>query len=225
MLYISASQLDSNKSAMRQLEQLSLPFARRREIIFQFWDVSNSTSPQDPSRDDPYFSYFEQQCRLARQSDNPETPICSQRNICEIVQQLKAGEDREKIRNDLASKVNTAEEIDNRLFENAINLAVRLWLMVHVGHVCQGVTGQTAIAWREGSLRDVIATHFYPELILADSVKLEKVFNARSIELIAGVNIQWTPNLIDHLRFIEDRRRPVLNIFYHASFLKYHQDK
>jgi len=212
---------------MHQLEHLSLPLVSRREIISQFWDIRNPPNPQDPSQDDPYFSYFEKQCRLAQQNDDPERPVCTQRTICDIVQQLKTGEDREKIRHTLALKINggEAQEKDSEHLENAIDLAVRLWLMVHVGYVRRGVTGQTAITWREGSLQTLLATHFKQELILTDSVKLEKVFNARSVELIADVSIQWTPNLVDHLRFIEDGKRPVLNIFYHAAFLNYHRDK
>lgn len=105
-----------------------------------------------------------------------------------------------------------------------IDLAVKLWLMVHTGHVQRGVTGQTALLWREGCLKDCVADYFQYQRVLTDSVKFEKIFNARNIQRIAGVTICWTPNLIDHLKFIEDGKKPVLNIFHHAAFLNYHRD-
>jgi hypothetical protein len=39
------------------------------------------------------------------------------------------------------------------------------------------------------------------------------------------VKIQWTPNLIDHLKFNEDGKKPVLNVFHHATFLNYHKKR
>ena len=212
---------------MDQLDQLSLPLASRREIVAHFWDMNNSTNPSNPGHDDPYFAYFEKQCRLALQHDDAEDPACTQRNICDIVQQLKAGDRREKIREGLAlkSRSDSIHRTDGKFLDRAIDLAVRLWLMVHVGHVHLGVTKQTAITWCHGALQPVLATYFHHELILTDQVKLERVFNAMNIERIADVKIRWTPNLVDHLRFLGDGKRPVLNIFYHAAFLNYHKDK
>jgi len=97
--------------------------------------------------------------------------------------------------------------------------------MVHMGKVRRGVTGQTALTWREGGLKEVLRNHFQHQVILTDSVKFERVFNARNIDRIADVTIQWTPNLVDHLRFIEDGKKPVLNIFHCATFLKYHEER
>lgn len=166
-----------------------------------------------------YLEYLKTQFRLAHPHDHPESRICTQQNICGIVRRLKAGEDRETIKVDLSLKTSITD--DGPLY-NAIDLTVSLWLMVHVENVQHGVTGQTAFSWREGCLKDCVATHFQQQRVLTDLVKFEKVFNARNIERIAGVIIRWTPNLIDHLKFIEDGKRPVLNIFHHSAFLNYH---
>jgi hypothetical protein len=97
--------------------------------------------------------------------------------------------------------------------------------MVHTGDMQREVTGQTALLWREGSLKDCVAARFRHQRILTDLVKFEKVFNARNIERIADVTIRWTPNLVDHLKFVEDGKKPVLNIFHHAAFLNYHRER
>jgi hypothetical protein len=213
--------------AMHELEHLSLPLASRRAIVSQFWGVESAQSQKVESEGDPYFSYFERQCRDARQLDDAVRPVCTQHNICDIVEQLKTGETRENIREKLLQKATDDPfgVLDTRFFDLAIDLAVRLWLMVHAEYVYRGVTSQTSITWQSGTLNEALYGRFRHELILTDQIKLERVFNAMNIERIADVRIQWTPNLVDHLRFIEDGKTAVLNIFYHATFLKYHTDR
>jgi hypothetical protein len=77
--------------AMHELEHLSLPLASRRAIVSQFWGVESAQSQKVESEGDPYFSYFERQCRDARQLDDAVRPVCTQHNICDIVEQLKTG--------------------------------------------------------------------------------------------------------------------------------------
>lgn len=209
---------------MYELEQLNLPLSTRRDIALQFWG-SSSPNSDDSTEGDAYFSYFEKQCRFAHQNDDPDHPICTQANISDIVQRLKAGETRGKILHSVISKVQEKQAADREHFEYAVDLTVRLWLMVHVDHARRGITGLTPMPWPGGSLSSALATHFRHELILTNSIKLEKIFNACNVERIADVQIQWTPNLVDHLRFIEDGKRPVLNIFYHTAFLHNHQTK
>jgi hypothetical protein len=146
-------------------------------------------------------------------------------DILTIVQHLKSGNSREEIKNELFSNAHHEASEINDYIDNAIDLVVRLWLMVHIGTVPLGVTGQTGIIWRKGRLKDAMASHFRHEMILTESIKFQKVFNARNIERIADVTIQWTPNLVDHLRFVEDGRKPVLNIFYCAEFLEMQKEK
>jgi len=49
-------------------------------------------------------------------------------------------------------------------------------------------------------------------------VKLEKIFNARNLGRIAGIEIEWTKNLADHLRLIDEDRK--VAIFHHATYLE-----
>jgi hypothetical protein len=200
------------------------PAMSRRDIIHQFWDVSMPDLGEGDISNDSYFEYFEKQFRLAHLTDSSEPRLCTYQNVCGIVHQLKVGETREKIKEDLSLKLQEALRHNDELISNAIDLAVRLWLMVHIGNVRRGVTGQTIIIWREGYLKEVVAEHFHHQLVLTDSVKFETAFNAPNLERIAGITIQWTPNLVDHLRLREDGKDAILNIFYHASFLEYHKN-
>jgi hypothetical protein len=59
---------------------------------------------------------------------------------------------------------------------------------------------------------------------LTDQVKLEKIFNLRNLERVT-LEDQWTPNLVDRLKFNEDGKKLVLNVFHHATFLRYHEKR
>ncbi|KUJ20174.1 uncharacterized protein LY89DRAFT_682955 [Mollisia scopiformis] len=202
-----------------------LPMASRREIVEHFWGIGADANVRKKLfDDDSYFEYFEQQCRIARQHDHPENRVCTQSNIFDIVWQFKSGVDRETIKTNLSSKVDGIGENSSFAVNYAIDLTVRLWLMVHIGDVQRGITGQTALLWRGGSLKDCVAGHFQHQRILTDLVRFERVFNACNIDRVANVTIRWTPNLVDHLKFIEDGKKPILNIFHHAAFLNYHRE-
>lgn len=211
---------------MQESELLSLPLQSRREILIRLWGV-DSLATYVTHEADPYFVYFDRQCRLARQNDDTDKPVCTDRNIIDIIKHLRTGRTREEIRETLFQSASDGSNciMDSQIFDIVIDLAARLWLMVHVEHVRQGVTFQTAITWRNGTLSDALSGHFHHQLILTDQVKLERVFNAMNLERMAGVNIQWTPNLVDHLRFVEDGKKPVLNVFFHATFLKHNKNK
>ena len=62
---------------------------------------------------------------------------------------------------------------------------------------------------------EAIHCHYY--MYVTDHVKLERLFNARTIERIAGIKITWTSNLADHLRLLDDDTGVVI---FHNAFLK-----
>ncbi|RDW56858.1 hypothetical protein BP5796_12925 [Coleophoma crateriformis] len=130
---------------------------------------------------------------------------------------------RGEILQGIISKVQGEQAAYKEHVEYAIDLTVRLWLMVHINHARRGITGLTPMPWPGGSLNSALTAHFRHELILTNSIKLERIFHACNIERIADVRIRWTSNLVDHLRFIEDGKRPILDIFHHTAFLCHHK--
>jgi hypothetical protein len=214
---------------MYQLRAPSLASSSKQEILAQFFDNSGPQAQESTAQDDWYFEYFKDQRRLARQNDDPENQICTLQNIYTIVSDIKAGLDRTTIKSNISSKLGNLpknlEKNSEELLDNAIDLAVRLYLMVYTGQVRRGVSSQTPFVWKAGGLKDAIAKQFQHQLVLTDTVRFERVFNVRNVERIAGVTIQWTPNLVDHLRFSEDGKKPVLNIFHHARFLEFHRER
>ena len=53
-------------------------------------------------------------------------------------------------------------------------------------------------------------------------VKLDRIFTTRNLERIAGLQIIWTSNILDHLRLMVDDTR--IAIYHHASCLEYHKN-
>jgi hypothetical protein len=84
------------------------------------------------------------------------------------------------------------------------------------------VSGETRFDWKAGNIKALVESHFTPQTSMKESVKLEKIFNARNLEHIAGLEIRWINNLADHLRMRDDDT--AVEIFHHASFLRFHHN-
>jgi hypothetical protein len=98
--------------------------------------------------------------------------------------------------------------------------------MIDVGELKHGfVPGQKSLLWDHGTLKDVLEERFgLPTAtpLRVVRVKLDRIFNARNLERIAGLQIVWTDNISDHLRLMVDDTR--IAIFHHAFFLEHHKD-
>lgn len=78
--------------------------------------------------------------------------------------------------------------------------------------------GQVPRVWNNGSLRDFVKSTFPTIKELPDDLKLERMFTARNLERVAGIQVIWTSNLADHLQLEDDDTS--VRIFSHVSFLE-----
>ncbi|ETS06754.1 hypothetical protein M419DRAFT_44929, partial [Trichoderma reesei RUT C-30] len=107
--------------------------------------------------------------------------------------------------------------------EHDIDMCARLLTMTQVNHCGSscGLAGTTAVPWTKVSLKDAFSCHFYTQRTLqADQMRLSKDFTAWHLSRIAGVDIRWTANLADHLRFVDHDQ--AVFVFHCASFLQVH---
>ncbi|KAF7933211.1 hypothetical protein EAE99_003096 [Botrytis elliptica] len=141
------------------------------------------------------------------------------RDIIETFEHFKSGVSREDIIQVLMATLPTHRQTTDgeKLANGTIDLAARLVLMMDFGELKYGFTGRQQLVWTSGSLSDFLIRSFKPPPG-QDEVKLEKGFNAQNLERIAGIEIEWTSNMMDHLRLMDDDRK--LAIFHHASFLE-----
>jgi hypothetical protein len=110
------------------------------------------------------------------------------------------------------------------MLQGSINLAARLYLMMSFGDVPNASIPEKALSWTAGLVQYFLTEYLRPRQVLSsESVKLQKLFNARNVQRLAGIKIEWTSDLGQHSRMIHDDER--VAIFHHGSFLRLHQDR
>jgi hypothetical protein len=192
----------------------------RQAILNGFWRGPGLYSTHAKIPVDTYFEYFEEQCRLALSDwgryDISTLKFC---HLVDFAQKILDGASRDVIDIHVKSILGgPCQELSSEI----IDLTVRLLLMIQIGGFRQALTpGQESLSWRDGPLSEALKTHFNCDIVLKESVELDKAFTARNLERIAGIHVVWTTNLMDHLRMRDDKR---VAIFHHASFLHYQQD-
>lgn len=171
---------------------------------------------------DTYFAYHKKQCSHALHDGGRHISARTHREILEIAEDIVQGLSKESIRRRLSLKLADPKPAnENELIDSSIDLTARLMSMMDIGALQYGFSGRKALVWNQGSLKDFVNGHFDERVMLGQDIKLEKSFNGRNLDRIAGIKIDWTDNLADHLRMTNDDKN--VAIFHHASFLKRHQ--
>ncbi len=165
----------------------------------------------------PYIEYYTQQWNaITATLDGRYVTVRTHDDVLEIVQLLREGNDRESIVSHLRMKYSSAIE---DACESSINLVARLLLMLKIGVMKHQVAPRGFIAWERGSLADMVNKRFSePQVLDTHHVRLPKSFNAWAINVIGGLQIEFTDNLADHLLLVDDDDKVL--IFHHASFLE-----
>ncbi|KAL2809073.1 hypothetical protein BJX63DRAFT_445525 [Aspergillus granulosus] len=165
-----------------------------------------------------YFQYYHQQCSLmALHGGGQYVTVNTLSDVHHIVQMLK----QHMSRHDIVAAIKGGHPVVHEEFcEYSVNFTVRLLLMLRFGHVKYEVLPRRCLTWTDGSLAEFVAAHFNAVPILStERIRLQKSFDAWSLNAIAGITIEWTDNLADHLLLVDDDTK--LLIFHHASFLEH----
>lgn len=191
--------------------------------IFDYnFDGDNNPDRCIPS--DSYFSYY----KMAVEETPVHHTTDTHQGIADLVSLFKRSEaTRDAVKNILRERLLDHELDDSEeILENWITLAARLLLMVPTGGLATGkpirISGETKLDWKDGTMRDLLNREIVPETTMKEGIKLEKIFNARNLERVAGIKIRWTSNLADHLRMREEDT--AVEIFHYASFLRLHEN-
>jgi hypothetical protein len=211
------------------MDSLDFPLSSKTKqailcIIFDY----NSDGAIDPAvymSNDSYFSFY----RRVVESSRAHLTLKTHQDVANLVSLFKRPEAvRNSIEDILRGRLlDYALEDREEILENWISLAVRLLLMMPTGGLLTTgrsitLSGETKLNWKDGTVKDLANREIVRQITLKESVKLEKIFNARNLERIAGVEIRWTSNLADHLRMRDDDT--AVEIFHYASFLRFHQN-
>ena len=202
----------------------SLPIALRQIIINRIFGLDLSEK-DFISRDhglSAYFTdWFEEQCEAASREVSAET-LEELLDFVAYLQTTNSSSSQDRI----ARKLSTSSGNFDAATNASLTLAARIWLSISVGSLSHYVTpGQDFVLWENNweysKLSKAVHDTLWPKIQTTEKVKLPKVFTAANLETIAGIRIQWTSNLADHLSLRDDDTKVML--FHQASFLELHQ--
>jgi len=172
---------------------------------------------------EPYFKYYHQQCRLVAQLNSVvSTVLASHKDLIDIAGELAKSEPAMR-RSHILDLLESRSD-NTKLHLSILHLTARLVTMMRIGNNLTEVLEGRHLEWQDGSLESFLCGYFNPIPVLGhERIKFEKTFHALSLIRIAGLEIQWTDNLVDHLRLVNDDR--AVRVFYHAAFLRYHDGR
>jgi len=199
----------------------------RDEILETFWGPSSARKTRYFNGDlvchdstlthDAYFDYFNRLWSLMVEhqttgNNSNSASAIRLRDMQALARLAINGEARETI---LATLHETPQS------PNTLNLAASLLSMLKIGAVKYRSNPRGVLSWSAGSLKSFLAHHFQVAPILScEGVRLPKAFDAWSLSIIGGLEVEFTDNLADHLLYVGDSK---VLIFHHATFLEFQQ--
>jgi hypothetical protein len=211
---------------MRQgVELVSQPLTiqNKQDICEAFF---GSKACYDSEQLEAYFCYYKRQCfhlvqLILMNGNDVDLPIYQHAGILSIIQDIRAKVPHADIKANLLAKTEHQVVSSEQHIDYAIDLVLRLWLMLEVGTWEFVFTGRDSLTWTKGTIDDFVTEvpifQGKPRM-KCDGVKLEPHFTVKGLERIAGLQVRLTTNLADHLLLKADRE--FVFIFHHAAFLR-----
>ncbi|KAI1176873.1 hypothetical protein F4777DRAFT_544653 [Nemania sp. FL0916] len=97
--------------------------------------------------------------------------------------------------------------------------------MMNIGHPPTSINRLKRIQWKEGSLRKLTKSHFRLETqikLQSEKQYISKILTIPNLQMIGGMRVEWTDNLADHLRLIDDEK--TVSIFNCVAFLQFQKN-
>jgi hypothetical protein len=212
----------------RNANEDPVPESIRADIIKGLWQYN--TSPEfllGLKRWDAFFSYYTAECKKAITYNRGEyTTVRKHRDIAAVAKRLEDGYTKEEITQSLLTLDTQQRPTDAkiRMAEGSLRLVARLMSMVDIGPLPYGVQGWAPLLWSDDSwsLKTMLGQYFQKSSTDSTGIKFGEEFTAYNLQQFAGVKIQWSSNLANHLRLMDNDT--TICLFHHVTFLK-HQNR
>ncbi|KAL7944225.1 hypothetical protein V8C42DRAFT_83908 [Trichoderma barbatum] len=215
--------MDPSTSQISQLDALNEPLQKlpisalvQEGLLEALWGAADRHYGMSP-----YFEYYSKRIQRLRLDGCDGFCANSHSDVASIAKTILSGASRNDIFQQVAFAAKSTSTSTDADINHGIDMCASLLVMaeIELNGSSAGLSGLTAVPWKKGLLKDALAYYFCPQKTLqADRTKLGKVFTARNLNRIAGIEIRWTTNLADHLRLVDDDQ--VVFIFHCASFLQ-----
>jgi hypothetical protein len=202
----------------------TIPPDLKERVLSEFWGVTSSQA--DKWLVEHYSEYYSKQVQLMLYDGGHQPSTWTHNDIVEVMTYIADSRDRKDISASLQSRCTANEAEQQRVMVNQlIDLAARLCLMLSFGTTPFAYERQLSVDWIQGSAKEFLHQHFQPQIAIhVDSrFKLPKIFTARNVHRIGGIQIEWTPYLSEHLRLLDQDER--VAIFHHVGFLYLHRKR
>jgi hypothetical protein len=185
-----------------------------REILNGVWNLKLGL---DVSRPTAYLEHYKQ-ARTFGNAKSSHLRSASRKETIDLLDVIKRyhTEPIRVVKNELrsSSPAAIAQHDDDITITKAIEIGIRLWLMVEP----PSITDDTL------TIKDIVAKTFKEPRVPAAAKSIEELsydFSARSLLRKGGIDIVWTSCLCDHL--LMDGKRQ-LKVFHYASLLRKFRD-
>lgn len=211
----------------------------KRAVINKIWstDLSLADFKDQEETYSAYFCHTYQDLCNSACTGNSQISSFSHEQVSTIVKELRAGsQSQEQV---LANLHKLREQTCQAEAERVVNLAASLLVPLNFSGVGGARRGERVNWATTESLQHVIAPRFAALLSATEtalkspqssctscnlSLRFPKSFTARQIKHVAGFEIVWTSNLLDHLLVLDADEKVKIHIYHQVKLLRYHQE-
>ncbi|KAI0523808.1 hypothetical protein F5B22DRAFT_417995 [Xylaria bambusicola] len=168
---------------------------------------------------------YASQCHKFLLDGGRHVSVSTHADVVEIISQIHQDKERTSLHQEVSKKlVGGSSPNTHNSVNGSLNLCSRLLIMTSIGEPPLGTDGPNTIHWDAGTLRDFTSAYFGPASnggvkLHPDNAQIGRIFTALNLTRIGGMRIEWTRNLADHLRLVDDDK--TVSIFDCAAFLKF----
>jgi hypothetical protein len=201
------------------LREYPLSKVLRDEILQELWKQCQPDL-QETLDMCSYFEYYSMQCQRFCLDGGLYLSATTHSDIVNVAVMIL----RDATRADVRQRLLDRSLDDNQISVDAtIGLCSSLLLMADLGTHLNGFSRSNMLPWEDNhTLRQATEQHFVREKRMKpENPAFEKLFTGYGLSVVGGMKIEWTDNLVDHLRLTDDDK--ILSIFHCTSLLRYHQ--
>jgi hypothetical protein len=211
----------------------------KRSAINKIWNTDLGLADFKDEEDayGAYFRHIYQDLCNAACTGNSQISGFTHEQVLTIVKDLRAGsQSQEQI---LAKLHILRAQTPQAEAERAVNLAASLLVPLNFSGAGGARRGETVNWETTETLEHVISPKITALLSATEtaiksapsscedcnlSLRFPKSFNARQIKYVAGFEIVWTSNLLDHLLVLDADEQVTVHIYHQVKLLRYHQE-
>jgi hypothetical protein len=206
----------------------TLPPELKDRIMSEFWGIAHKDagSSKDKRLTELYVEYYSMQVRLMLYNGGQNAPAWTHHDVVDVMTRIRDSQSRQVILAHLQSRLSAdGTTACGDMVNGLIDLGARLCLMTSFGKAPFAAERQIGLEWTKDTAKHALHQHYTQQTVMdvESTFKLPKIFTARNIHHIGGLQIEWTPYISEHLRLLNHDE--CVAIFPHIGFLNMHRKR